>query len=214
MQKVWIIWSPFCVSILKVLSTQFLHHSLDFNDSALLRSTFLRVVKFLQIKERGPNFWDEPILKNVWIIWSPLLYFNFEGFLDPNSSSFIRLQCILHDSGVLFSEFWNFYKLKRGDVISGVNQFCRMSELFGPPFCILILKVFQTQILCHSLDFNLFCTIQEYILFSESSNCYKLNRGDLISRGNQFCRMLKLFGPPFCILILKKFSRPKVFVIP
>ena len=126
------------------------------------RSTFLRILKFLQIKEGGSNLWGEPILHKVWIIWSPLLYFNFKSFMDPNSSSFIRFQCILHDSGVLFSESWNFYKLKRGDLISGGNQFCRKSELFGPPFCIWILKVLWTQIFCHSLDFNEFRMIQEY----------------------------------------------------
>ena len=134
--------------------------------SAWFRSTFFRVLKFLQIKEGGPNFWGEPILQKVWIIWSPLLYFNFKSFTDPNSLSFIRFQCILHDSGVLFSESWNFYKLKRGDLISVGNQFCRMSELFGPPFCISILKVLWTQIHYHSLDFNAFCMIEEY--FSRS----------------------------------------------
>ena len=130
------------------------------------RSTFLRILKFLQIKERRPNFWGEPILQNVWIIWCPLLYFNFESFMDPNSLSFIRLQCILHDSGVLFSESFNFYKLKRGDLIFWGNQFCRKSELFGPPFCISILKVLWTQLLRHSLDFNAFVMIHEY--FSQS----------------------------------------------
>ena len=125
------------------------------------RSTSLRVFKFLQIKEGGPNFWGEPILQNVWIIWSPLLYFNFKSFLDPNSPSFIRFQSILHESGKLFSESWNFYKLKRGDLISAGNQFCRMSELSGPPFCISILKVLWTQILRHSLDFSQFCMNQE-----------------------------------------------------
>ena len=134
--------------------------------SSWFRSTFLKVLKFLQIKEGGPNFWGEPILQNVWIIWSPLLYFNFKSFLDPNSSSFIRFQCILHDSGVLFSESWNFYKLKRGDLISRRNQFLRKSELFYPPFCISILKVLYTQFLLFSLDFNGFCMIQEY--FSQS----------------------------------------------
>ena len=130
--------------------------------SAWFRSTFLRVLKFLQIKEGGPNFWGEPILQKVWIIWSPLLYLNFKSFVDPDSSSFIRFQCILHDSGVLFSESWNFYKLKRGDLISRGNQFCRKSELFGPPFCISILKVLWTQIFGHSLDFNAFCIIREH----------------------------------------------------
>ena len=36
-------------------------------------STFLTVLKFLQIKDGGPNLLGEPILQNVWIIWSPLL---------------------------------------------------------------------------------------------------------------------------------------------
>ena len=93
------------------------------------------------------------------------LYFNFKSLMDPNSLSFIRFQCILYDSGVPFSESWNFYKLKRGHLISGVNQFCR-SQLFAPFFCISILKVLWTQIHGHSLDFNAFCMIQEY--FSQS----------------------------------------------
>ena len=134
--------------------------------STWFRSTFLRVLKFLQIKEGGPNFWRKPILQKVWIIWSPLLYFNFKRFMDPNCSSFIRSQCILHDWGVFFSEPWNFFILKRGDLISGGNQFCRKSQLFRPPFCISILKFFLTQILRDSLYFNAFCMIEEY--FSQS----------------------------------------------
>ena len=82
----------------------------------------------------------EPILQKVWIIWSPLLYLNFKRFTDPNSSSCSRFQWILHDSGVLFSESWNFYKLKRGDLISWGNQFCRKSELFVRRFSISILQ--------------------------------------------------------------------------
>ena len=132
----------------------------------LVRTTSLRVFKFVQIKQRGFNFWGEAIFQNIWIIWSRFLYLNLKSPMDPNSSSFIRFQSILHESGRLFSESWNFYKLKRGDLISGGNQFCRMSELFGPPSCISILKVFQTQILHHSLHFNVFCMIQEY--FSKS----------------------------------------------
>ena len=86
-------------------------------------STFLRLFEFLQIKERGPNFWGQPILQKVWIIWSLLLYFNLKVFVDPNSLSFIRSQCILHDWGVLFSESWNFCKLKTVDLVSGGKQF-------------------------------------------------------------------------------------------
>ena len=110
----------------------------------------------------------------------------------------------MHDSEVVLSGFSNFYKLKRVDLISGGNQFCRISELFGPPFCISILKVLWIQILRHSLDFSPFCMNQED--FSESQNFYKLRRGSQISGGNQFCRMSELFGPPFCISILKVLS--------
>ena len=134
------------------------------------RSTSLRVFKFVQIKEGGSNFWGEPILQNVWIIWSPVLFFNFKSFLNRNSSSFNRFQSIMHESRRLFSEYWNFYKLKRGDVISRGNEFWRMPELFGRPFCISILKVFQTQVLCHLLAFNAFCMIHDY--FSQGFQIY------------------------------------------
>ena len=93
----------------------------------------------------------------------PFLQFNFKSFINLNSSSFIRFQCILHDSGVLFLEPWNLYKLKRGDLISWGNQFCRKSQLFGPPFCISILKVLRAQIVRHSLDFNAFYMSEECI---------------------------------------------------
>ena len=131
-----------------------------------MRSFFLKALKFLQIKHDEPNFWQEPILQKVSIISSPLLYFNFKSFMEPNSSSLIRFQCILHYAGVLLSESWNFYKLKRPDLISGANEFWRLCKLFGPPFCISILKVLWSQIDHHSLDFNAFCMIQEY--FSQS----------------------------------------------
>ena len=132
-------------------------------DSAWFRSTFLSVFKYLQIKEGRSNFWGEPILQKVLIIWSILLYFNFKSFLDPNSLSFIRFQCIVHDSGVPFSESWTLYKLKLGDLFSAGNQFCRKSELIGPPFCNSVLKVLRTQILRNSLDLSAFCLIQEYL---------------------------------------------------
>ena len=133
---------------------------------AWFRSTFLRALIFLQIKDGGANLWWEPILQNVWIIWSPLLYFNSKSFMEPNSLSLIRFLCIGHDTGVLLKEPWNFYKLKRGDLISCGNQFCRMSKLFGSHFCFSILKVLWTQIHSHFLDFNALVMIQEY--FSQS----------------------------------------------
>ena len=128
--------------------------------SAWLRSTFLEVLKFLQVKE------GKPILQKVWIISSPLVYFNFKSLMDPNSSPFNTSQCILHDWGVLFSDSWNFYKLKRAGVISSGNRFWRESELFALPFCISILKVWWTQIHRRSSDLNAFCMMEDY--FSQS----------------------------------------------
>ena len=134
--------------------------------SAWLRGTFLGVLKCQQIKNGGPNFWVEPILQKVWIICSLLVYFNFKSFMNWNSSSFIRLEWILHDSGVLFWQSWNVHKLKGGELVCRGNQFCWMSQLFGSSFCISILKVSWTQFLPHSFDFNVFCMIEEY--FSKS----------------------------------------------
>ena len=99
---------PFCISFLNTLWTQIHNHSLDFNAFCMIQEYFSRVLKFLQINMEGPNFSREPILQKVWITWFLFLYFNFKRFMDPNSSSFIRFQCISHDSGILFSESWNF----------------------------------------------------------------------------------------------------------
>ena len=59
--------------------------------SPWFRSTFCRVLKFLQIKEGGSSCWGNPILGTVWIICLPVQCFNFKSFMDPNSSLFIRL---------------------------------------------------------------------------------------------------------------------------
>ena len=170
--------------------------------STWFRSTILRLFEFLQIKEVGSNCWGEPILQKVWIIWSPLLSFNFVSFMDANSLPFIRFQWILHDSWLLFSEFWNFHKLKRGDLISGGNQFCRKSELFGPSLLYFNFESFTDP---NSWSFIRFqCSLHDsVVLFSKSWSIYKLKTGDLISEGNQFCRKSELFGPLFGISILK-----------
>ena len=141
--------------------------------STWFRSIFPGLLEFREIKEGTRNFLGEPILHNVWIIGSPILYFHFKTFMDRISSSFIGLQCIIHDSGVFLSEFWNFCKLKRGDLISGGKQFSRKSELFGRPF-----RIFNSGI------FSLFIRFQcilDYsgVPFSEIGNFYKLMRQGL-----------------------------------
>ena len=134
--------------------------------SPWFRSTFLRFLKFLQIIETGPNFRGEPNSQKVWIIWSPLLYFNFKNFMKPIYSSFIRFQRILYDSGVPFSDIWNRYKLKRKTYFLGGTIFAESLDCFvaSPPPCFIsLLNVLWTKTLHYSLDFNVSCMIQEYL---------------------------------------------------
>ena len=144
--------------------------------SAWFTSTFQRVLKFLQIKERGPNFWGKPILQNFWIIWSPLLFFNFKNFLDPNSSSFIRFQSILHELGRLFSESWRFYKLRRGGPNFWEEPVLQNVWIIWSPLLYFNFKSF--------LDPNSWPFISSQCILYDSgvflsgfSNFYKLKRG-------------------------------------
>ena len=162
MHNISIIWSPLLHLNFKSfkywISSPLIRCQRILYDSGVL---FSESWNFYKLKRGDIISGGEPILQNVWTICSPLQYFNFKNFVDPNSFSFIKFECILHDSEGLFSESLIFYKLKRGNLISGGNQLCRKSELFGHPFCISILKVFWTQIFSHSLDFNAFCMIEE-----------------------------------------------------
>ena len=68
-------------------------------------------------------------------------------------------------------------------------------------FCIFILKIWWTQILCHTSHFNASSIIlQHFLSFLNSLN---LKRAGLIFLVNQFCRKTELFGPLFCISIFK-----------
>ena len=129
--------------------------------SAWFRSTFLKVLKFTQIKEGGPNFRGEPILQKVWIIWSHLLYFNFKRFMEPGSLSFIRFQCILLDSRVSFSEYSNEKELKREDLISwGGEPILQKIWIIWSPFLYLNVKTFKDPNSMPFIRFNAFCMIQ------------------------------------------------------
>ena len=155
-------------------------------------------MKFLQIKERGPNFWGEPILQTGWSIWSPLLYLSPKRPMDPNSWSFISFQSILHKKGRFLSESSNFFKLNRGDLISGGNWFCRMCKLFDFPPVFIFWKFCRPK-------FSIINFISVYSAWLGSTfvrvlKFLQIKEGrDLISWGNQLCRMAELFGTPFCI---------------
>ena len=158
------IWSPLFYLNFKSFSdpnpSSFIRFQCILHDSGVIFSEF---GDFYNLKRGDLIYYGNQFYrKNGWIIWSPLLYFNFKNFNDPNFSSFFRFQSILYDSGALLFEFWNFYKLKRVDLIYEGNQFCRTAELFGSSFYISILKMSRTQFLRDSLDFNGFCMTEEY----------------------------------------------------
>ena len=148
----------------------------------------------------GPNFWGEPILQRVWIIWSPLLYFNFKTFMEPNSSSLIRFQCILHDSGVVFSESWNFYKLKREE-----PNLQKVWIIWSP----LLYFNFKSFMEPNSSSFmRVQCILHDSrVPFSESWNFSKLKRGDLISGGTNFAESLN-YLVPLLYFNFKSFMHP------
>ena len=131
----------------------------------MIQSTYFSPVfsNCLRFK-RGPNFqgWGiKPILQNNWIPSIEGAWFlgrnqfwrTAELFCPPFCISILKLsrtQIFRHSldfhvfcmiQRIFFSDFWNFYKLKRGDLISGGNQFRWKSQLFGSPFFISILKI-------------------------------------------------------------------------
>ena len=92
---------------------------ITFNAFCMIQQHFSKFFKtFVKLKMVDLISWGNPVLQNVWIIWSPFLHFHFRNLEDQNFLSFIRFQWILHNSAVLFSVFQNFFKLNRGDLIA------------------------------------------------------------------------------------------------
>ena len=175
--------------------------------SAWFRSTFRRVFKFLKTKEGWHNFWKEQVLQKVWIIWSPLLYFNFKSFMDPNSSPFIIFQWILHDSGILFAESWNFLKLKREDLISGGEPILQKVWIIWSPLLYFNFKGFLEP---NSLSFITFqCILHDSgVLFSESWNFYKLKRGRPNFWWKSILQKVWIIWSPLLYFYFKSFLHP------
>ena len=143
--------------------------------SARFRNTFLRVLKFLQIKEEDLISEANQFCRKSELFGPPLLYFDLTSFEDPNSSSFIRFLCILHDSGELFSEPWNFSKLKSGDLISGGESILQKVWIIWSPFLYFNFKSFMDPKWSPFIRFQ--CILHDSeVLFSESCNFYKLKR--------------------------------------
>ena len=130
--------------------------------STWFSNTFLRFLKFPQIKEVRPNFLGRtssaerlnylvpPSCISILVVWRTQ---NLCHSLDFNAFYMIQQY---------FSQVFEiFVKLKEGGCnFFGLNQFCITAQLFGPLSCISILKVWRTQILCYSLHFNAFYMMQ------------------------------------------------------
>ena len=199
MKNVWLIWSPLLYfnfkSFIHSNSSPFISFQCTLYDSGVLLPGF---PNFIKLKTGDIISGGEPIFQNIWIISSPLLYLNLKSPMEPSSSSFIRFQSILQESGTLFRESWNFYKLKRGDLISGGEPILQNVWIIWSPLLYFNFKSFLDPNSSSFIRFQ--CILYESgVLLSEFSNLYKLKSGDLISVGNQFFRISGLFGPPFCI---------------
>ena len=127
-------------------------------------STILKFWKCPQIKEGGLNFLggNNSGVQNGWIIWSPLLYFIFTSLKEPSYFFIhsISMHCTWFSRN--FHRFSKFPQIKEGgtDFLGG-NQFYRTAELFGPLFCISSSKLWRTQNLYLSSDFNLSCVVEQ-----------------------------------------------------
>ena len=158
--------------------------------------TFLSFSKFTQIKEWDQNSWGEPILQYGWIIWSLLLYFNLKNWNDAHSTSFIRFQCILHDS-VAFLWDW-----KSGNLFSWQEHTQDNRWIIWSPFLFFNFENLNDQIFCHSLGFNtsyvtqIFCMI--FLKFPQIKG-----GGTKFFGWVQFCRRCELLGPPSGISIFQ-----------
>ena len=186
-------------------SSSFIRFQSILHDSGVLFSDFSN---FHKLKGRVQISWGEQILRNGWIICSPVLYFSFDKLNELSSLSFIW---IWFNSTWLSRTFSHIFKIswnwRRRTWFVGEKQFCRRAELFGPPFYISILKALRTQILCHSLGFNAFCMIQKY--FSQTfSNFRKLKREDLISWGKLILQKGWIIWSPLLYFNFKSFEDP------
>ena len=140
--------------------------------------------EFVKLKRGHIICWREPILQNSWIIWCPVLYFIMKYLKDPNSLSFIRFKCILHDSAVLLPVFGKFLKLNRGDLISWVEEVPQNGWVTWYPIPYFNIKHLQDPTSLSFIGFQ-YMLHDSTALLSVFENSFKLGRNDLISWGEE-----------------------------
>ena len=139
--------------------------------SLWLRSTFLRVLKLLLIKEGGPNFSVEVILQKVWIMWSNSILKNLWTKILFYSLDFDAF-CLIQE---YLSQTFKISISQRGGPNFWGKPILQKVWIICPPpppppipsFSISILKLSSTQILRPSTYFKVSCMIQKS--FSKTS---------------------------------------------
>ena len=173
----------------------------------MIQEYFSQTFQILQIKERDLISLWEPILWNGWIIRSPILYFHFKSFDDPNSASWIRSRSICNDSGVLFPDFPNFCKLKRGHLISWWEAVLKNGCIIFPPLLYFNFKSFKGQ--NSSLFIRFPCALHDSeVILSDFKNFHKLKRRNLISWWDRILQNGWIIWSPLLYFNLKSFEDP------
>ena len=109
--------------------------------------------------------------------------------------------------GNTFLRVLKFLKIKAGWPHFWVKQFCRKSQLFGSPFCISILNVWQTHFLRHSLGSmhsawlrSTFCEVFKFLQIKEGGPSFWgqpiLQKVNYLVPPSVF-QFLKFYGPNF-----------------
>ena len=173
-------------------------------ESAVLFSGFR---KFIKLKRGHLISWGEPILQNGWIIWCPLLYFNFRSLKDPNSLSIIRFQCVLHDTVALFLAFWKFIKLMSGDLISWGEQILQNGWIIWSPLLYFNFRNLKDPNFSSFIRFP--CLLHDSaVLFSGFWKFIKVRRGDLFSWGEPILQNVWIIWSPLLYFNFRSLKDP------
>ena len=161
--------------------------------SAALVSSFENVLK---LKRGDLISWGETILecRTAELFGPPFCISFLQVWRNQVIFSFIRFQCIVHDSAGTFIDFQNSLKLKRGEPILQ-NGWIIWSSLLHFKF-----KTLKNS---KSLSFIRFQFVMRgwAVFLTFFQNLERFKKVDLISwRGNQFCKMTEI---PVCISLTK-----------
>ena len=144
LQNGWIIWSPLLCFYIRNLkhpnSSSFITFQCMLHDLAALLWVFKT---FLKLKKGNLLSWEEPILQNHWVVWSPFCL-SILQIRRPKFFVNIRFQCILHDSAILFSVFRNFLKSRTGHLNTWGKPILENGRIIWSPLFLSILEIWGT----------------------------------------------------------------------